>query len=226
MSAHLTNEQLSIKPGDSIPVRAAKISLKTGRRLKKDDDPAMVEIITSPPTTHSAPRKRITSFTLVQEDDAIREAVMEKMEEEGWTQAGKVHRVISPLSGMIVQFQEVTGDSSAKAAQAAISAIVNPATLPEIGERFLGTVAKTAPFGAFISLPSGKEGVLDISEIRKLVGGKRINAVEDVLSVGQKVRVELKEIGPRGRMSLAAVVEDEQSKDAGLPSASRTETTP
>ncbi|MCB1300853.1 MAG: polyribonucleotide nucleotidyltransferase, partial [Tetrasphaera sp.] len=45
-----------------------------------------------------------------------------------------------------------------------------------------------------------------ISEVRKLVGGKRIDAVEDVLSIGQKVQVELKEIDPRGKLSLAAVL--------------------
>ena len=73
---------------------------------------------------------------------------------------------------------------------------------PEIGERFLGTVVKTTTFGAFISLLPGKDGRLHISEVRKLVGGKRIDAVEDVPAVGQKVQVELKEIDPR-RQALA-----------------------
>jgi polyribonucleotide nucleotidyltransferase len=51
--------------------------------------------------------------------------------------------------------------------------------------------------------------------VRKLVGGKRIEAVEDVLAVGQKVQVELKEIDPRGKLSLAAVLaEGEGGGDA------------
>ncbi|HQY96793.1 MAG TPA: S1 RNA-binding domain-containing protein, partial [Phycicoccus sp.] len=93
---------------------------------------------------------------------------------------------------------------SAEAARAMVNAIANP-QMPEIGERFLGTVVKTTTFGAFVSLLPGKDGLLHISEIRKMVGGKRIDAVEDVLSVGQKVQVELKEIDPRGKLSLAAV---------------------
>ena len=97
-----------------------------------------------------------------------------------------------------------TDGPSAEAARAMINAIANP-QMPEIGERFLGTVVKTTTFGAFISLLPGKDGLLHISEVRKLVGGRRIDAVEDVLSVGQKIQVELKEIDPRGKLSLAAV---------------------
>ncbi|HRA27882.1 S1 RNA-binding domain-containing protein, partial [Ornithinibacter sp.] len=94
------------------------------------------------------------------------------------------------------------------------NAIANP-QMPEIGERFLGTVVKTTTFGAFISLLPGKDGLLHISEVRKLVGGKRIDNVDDVLAVGQKVQVELKEIDPRGKLSLAAVLpEGETGQEA------------
>jgi len=134
----------------------------------------------------------------------------------------KIGEVIGPKGKMINQIQEETGAQisieddgtvyigatdgpSAEAARAAINAIANP-QMPEIGERFLGTVVKTTTFGAFISLLPGKDGLLHISEVRKLVGGKRIEAVEDVLAVGQKVQVELKEIDPRGKLSLAAVL--------------------
>ncbi|MGI8948418.1 MAG: polyribonucleotide nucleotidyltransferase [Ornithinimicrobium sp.] len=135
----------------------------------------------------------------------------------------KSGEVIGPKGKMINQIQEDTGADisieddgtvyigatdgpSAEAARAAVNAIANP-QMPEVGERFLGTVVKTTTFGAFVSLLPGKDGLLHISEIRKLVGGKRIDAVEDVLAVGQKVQVELKEIDPRGKLSLAAVPE-------------------
>ncbi|WP_022924219.1 polyribonucleotide nucleotidyltransferase [Serinicoccus marinus] len=138
----------------------------------------------------------------------------------------KIGEVIGPKGKMINQIQEDTGADisieddgtvyigatdgpSAEAARAAINAIANP-QMPEVGERFLGTVVKTTTFGAFVSLLPGKDGLLHISEIRKLVGGQRIDAVEDVLGVGQKVQVELKEIDPRGKLSLAAVVAQEQ----------------
>ena len=89
-----------------------------------------------------------------------------------------------------------------------INAIANP-TMPEVGERFMGTVVKTTTFGAFVSLLPGKDGLLHISEVRKLVGGKRIDSVDDVLKIGQKIQVELKEIDPRGKLSLGAVMADD-----------------
>lgn len=158
----------------------------------------------------------------------------------------KIGEVIGPKGKMINQIQEDTGADisieddgtvyigatdgpSAEAARAAINAIANP-QMPEVGERFLGTVVKTTTFGAFISLLPGKDGLLHISEIRKLVGGKRIDAVEEVLSVGQKVQVELKEIDPRGKLSLAAVVEDGegsgQEAAAAAPAADEAPTAP
>ncbi|NHN55910.1 polyribonucleotide nucleotidyltransferase [Calidifontibacter sp. DB0510] len=146
----------------------------------------------------------------------------------------KIGEVIGPKGKMINQIQEDTGADisieddgtvyigatdgpSAEAARAAVNAIANP-QMPEVGERFLGTVVKTTTFGAFISLLPGKDGLLHISEVRKLVGGKRIDAVEDVLAVGQKVQVELKEIDPRGKLSLAVV--EEGGGDSGAPAAS------
>ncbi len=153
----------------------------------------------------------------------------------------KIGEVIGPKGKMIKQIQEDTGADiaieddgtvyigatdgpSAEAARDQINAIANP-TMPEVGERFLGTVVKTTTFGAFISLTPGKDGLLHISEIRKLVGGKRIDAVEDVLSVGQKVQVELKEVDPRGKLSLGAVVADEAGDASAAPAAVETTTT-
>ena len=98
---------------------------------------------------------------------------------------------------------------SAEAARDAVNAIANP-QMPEIGERFVGTVVKTTTFGAFVSLTPGKDGLLHVSQIRRLVGGKRVENVEDVLGVGDKVQVELAEIDQRGKLSLHAVLSDEQ----------------
>ena len=84
-----------------------------------------------------------------------------------------------------------------------INAIANP-QLPKIGERFLGTVVKTAAFGAFVSLLPGKDGLVHIS---KLGNGKRIGKVEDVVNVGDKIRVEIADIDNRGKISLVPVAE-------------------
>lgn len=140
----------------------------------------------------------------------------------------KIGEVIGPKGKMINQIQEDTGaditieddgtvyigaadGTSAEAARAAINAIANP-HVPEVGERFVGTVVKTTTFGAFVSLTPGKDGLLHISQIRRLVGGRRVENVDDVVSVGQKLQVEIAEIDPRGKLSLHAVVDDEAAE--------------
>ncbi|WP_277063285.1 S1 RNA-binding domain-containing protein, partial [Schaalia cardiffensis] len=97
--------------------------------------------------------------------------------------------------------------------------------MPEVGERFVGTVVKTTSFGAFVSLTPGKDGLLHISQVRRLVGGKRIESVEDVLQVGQQVEVEIAEIGDRGKLSLHAVLDEDAAaaEAAGPESTERTE---
>ncbi|WP_432487797.1 polyribonucleotide nucleotidyltransferase [Kineococcus sp. SYSU DK018] len=142
----------------------------------------------------------------------------------------KIGEVIGPKGKMINQIQEDTGADisieddgtvfigavdgpSAEAARAAVNAIANP-TMPEVGERYLGTVVKTTTFGAFVSLLPGKDGLLHISQLRKLSGGKRVDNVEDVVSVGQKVQVEIAEIDPRGKLSLVPVVAEEEAAPA------------
>ncbi|TDN41994.1 polyribonucleotide nucleotidyltransferase [Curtobacterium flaccumfaciens] len=97
---------------------------------------------------------------------------------------------------------------SAEAARAQVNAIANP-TNPEIGDQFLGTVVKIATFGAFVSLLPGRDGLLHVSEVRKLAGGKRVENVEDVLGVGQKILVEVTKVDDRGKLSLAPVVAEE-----------------
>jgi polyribonucleotide nucleotidyltransferase len=86
--------------------------------------------------------------------------------------------------------------------------------MPEVGERYLGTVVKTTNFGAFVSLLPGKDGLLHITKLRALVGGKRVENVDDVVSVGQKIQVQIAEIDDRGKLSLVPVVED-SSEPAG-----------
>ena len=89
-----------------------------------------------------------------------------------------------------------------------INAIANP-QMPEVGERYLGTVVKTTSFGAFVSLLPGKDGLLHISKMRDLNEGKRVEAVEDVLSVGQKIEVEIAEVDDRGKFSLVLASHEE-----------------
>ena len=136
----------------------------------------------------------------------------------------QIGAVIGPKGKIINQIQDETGaqiaieddgtifigaeeGSSAEAARTQINAIANP-TMPEVGERYLGTVVKTTSFGAFVSLLPGKDGLVHISKLRALAGGKRVENVDDVVSVGQKIQVEVAEIDDRGKLSLSPVVED------------------
>lgn len=136
--------------------------------------------------------------------------------------ADKIGELIGPKGKTINSIQDETGadisidddgtvyigavdGDSAEAARARVNAIANPVN-PEVGEQYLGTVVKLAPFGAFISLVPGKDGLLHISEVRKLAGGKRVEDVEDILSVGQKVLVEISKIDDRGKLSLSPVI--------------------
>ena len=143
----------------------------------------------------------------------------------------KIGEVIGPKGKMINSIQEDTGAEitieddgtiyigatdgpSAEAARTTINAIANP-HIPEVGERFLGTVVKTTTFGAFISLLPGKDGLLHITQIRKLHGGARIENVDDVIKVGDKIQVEIREVDDRGKLSLVPVEVVEREAAAG-----------
>jgi polyribonucleotide nucleotidyltransferase len=133
----------------------------------------------------------------------------------------KIGAVIGPKGQMINSIQDETGAEitieddgtiyvgatdgpSAQAAVERINAIANP-TLPKVGDRFLGTVVKTAPFGAFVSLLPGRDGLLHIS---KVGDGKRVERVEDFLNVGDKVEVQIADIDARGKVYLDKVRPD------------------
>jgi polyribonucleotide nucleotidyltransferase len=135
----------------------------------------------------------------------------------------KIGEVIGPKGKMINQIQSDSGAEitveddgtiyigaadgiSAETARSAINAIANP-QMPEVGERYLGTIVKITNFGAFVSLTPGKDGLLHVSKLKQLAGGKRVEKVEDVLVVGQKLQVEITEIDSRGKISLSPAEE-------------------
>ena len=83
-------------------------------------------------------------------------------------------------------------------AKAAILAIVDPPKA-ELGRVYTGRVVNITKFGAFVNILPGRDGLVHIS---KLGGGKRINAVEDVLTLGQEIEVRVEEIDDKGKVSL------------------------
>ena len=142
----------------------------------------------------------------------------------------QIGAVIGPKGKVINQIQEETGaeisieddgtifigatnGTAADAAKAQILGIADP-KLPEVGERYNGTVVKLATFGAFVNLLPGKDGLLHVSQIRKMHGGKRIENLEDVMKVGDKVHVEIGEIDPKGKLSLVPVLDDSAQSES------------
>lgn len=134
----------------------------------------------------------------------------------------KIGEVIGPKGKMINSITEETGaeisieddgtiyvsaatGESADAAIDKINGIANP-QMPKVGERYLGTVVKTVAFGAFVSILPGTDGLVHIS---KLGGSQRIEKVEDVVNVGEKIEVEIADIDNRGKISLVPVGEDD-----------------
>ena len=87
--------------------------------------------------------------------------------------------------------------TSIEKAKSIIKGIV---AVPEVGEVYLGTVKSIVPFGAFVEILPGKDALLHVSEI----DWKRIENVEDVLKVGDKIKVKLIGIDEKnGKMKLS-----------------------
>ena len=94
-----------------------------------------------------------------------------------------------------IRIAAVNGDSAA-AAKACIDAIVFE---PEVGAVYTGTVTGIKEFGAFVEYVPGKEGLVHISKIAK----ERIDKVEDVLSMGDTVKVKYMGVDAKGRMNFS-----------------------
>jgi len=122
---------------------------------------------------------------------------------------GKVINKIIEQTGVKIDIDETgrifiyTQDS--ESAAKAVSIIEDIVREIEIDGIYEGTVVKIMPFGAFVSLGGGKEGLLHISKISK----ERIEKVEDVLSEGQTIIVKVLDIDNQGKISLKKIGEEE-----------------
>ena len=114
---------------------------------------------------------------------------------------GKVIRGIQEDTGATVDIQEdgsvfIAGtNGAAEAAAERIKAIVK---VPEVGEEYTGRVVGIQPFGAFVELLPGKDGLLHISRVAQ----GRVEKIEDVLSIGDEVKVRVLEVDEKGKISL------------------------
>ena len=197
-SEFITALQLDTKL-DGIPSHVLADALEQARDARSAILETMAEVIEGPDEM-SGLAPRITSVTIPV--NKIGELIGPK---------GKTINTITEETGADVSIEEdgtvyvsaATGEA-AEAAIERVNSIANP-QLPKVGERFLGTVVKTVAFGAFVSLTPGRDGLVHIS---KLGGDERIEKVEDVVNVGDKIQVEIADIDNRGKISLVPVEED------------------
>ncbi|NMF55670.1 polyribonucleotide nucleotidyltransferase [Collinsella sp. KGMB02528] len=135
---------------------------------------------------------------------------------------GKVIRGIQDETGASVDIQEDgtvyvggTGDS----VDAAVERIKLIIKVPEPGEEYTGRVVSIQPFGAFVSLLPGKDGLLHISRVAQ----GRVDKVEDVLNVGDEVKVRVLEVDERGKISLDRIDKPEAPEGSAPSHAERRE---
>jgi polyribonucleotide nucleotidyltransferase len=136
----------------------------------------------------------------------------------------KIGEVIGPKGKVINTLQQETGADIAvdgdgvvgtvtigakdgravEEARRRISLILDPPSA-DVGAVYQGRVVSIAKFGAFINILPGRDGLLHISKLAPLNGGKRIGQVEDVLELGQALEVKVDDIDPQGKVSLSLV---------------------
>jgi polyribonucleotide nucleotidyltransferase len=134
----------------------------------------------------------------------------------------KIGEVIGPKGKVINTLQQETGadiavdddgvvgtvtigakdGNAVEEARRRISLILDPPTA-DVGAVYPGKVVNITKFGAFVNVLPGRDGLLHISKLSSLAGGKRINNVEDVLSLGQPIEVRVDDIDPQGKVSLS-----------------------
>src|SRR4029077_2293860 len=115
------------------------------------------------------------------------------------------------------------GSANEEGAQRAIAMVEGLTKEVEIGQIYTGKVTRLMPFGAFVEILPSKEGLVHISELADY----RVPSVEDVVNIGDEVRVVVTEIDRQGRINLSrrALLEprteeeeeegDEEFEDAG-----------
>ena len=135
---------------------------------------------------------------------------------------GKTIRSIQEDTGATIDIQEDgtvfigSCDAGGEEARARIEAIVK---VPEVGEEYFGRVVGVQPFGAFVELLPGKDGLLHISRMAQ----GRVEKVEDVLNVGDEVHVKVIEVDEKGKVSLDRIDKPEAPAGSGKSTEDRGE---
>ena len=196
---------------DGIPADVLTAALQQAKVARLEILDVMNAAISAPRTEVAATAPKIT--TLIIPIDKVGEVIGPK---------GKVINTIQSETGADISVDDDGAQGIVtigaveswrmEEAKAAILAIVDPPKA-ELNAVYKGRVVNITKFGAFVNILPGRDGLVHIS---KLGRGKRINAVEDVLSLGQELEVRVDEIDDKGKVSLTPVGDEpEQGGVAG-----------
>ena len=139
---------------------------------------------------------------------------------------GKIIREIEEKTGATLEIEDdgtvrigaTDGESLAKAKEWVLQIAFPPEA--EVGKEYEGEVVNITKFGAFVNILPGRDGLLHIS---KIGGNKRIDNVEDVYSLGDKIQVVVREIDDRGKVSLDVAGAEQPSDDGDSVPSERSE---
>ena len=146
-----------------------------------------------------APRPELSKYApkmirTIIDEDKIREVI---------GPGGKVIQRIVAETGCKIDIEDdgsvFIAAADADAGARALAMIEAIAKDPEIGSVFTGRVTRIMNFGAFVEIAPGKEGLVHISKLDH----KRVEKVEDVVSVGDEIKVKVIEIDEKGRINLS-----------------------
>ena len=188
---------------DGIPADVLAAALQQARDARMQILDSMNSALSAPRSTVAETAPKIVSFTIPL--DKIGEVIGPK---------GKVINTIQQETGADIAVDDdgavgiVTVGSPdnfrVEDAKARILAIVDPPTA-ELNAIYNGRVVSITKFGAFVNILPGRDGLVHIS---KLGNGQRVNNVEDVLTLGDEIRVRVEDIDDKGKVSLTPVDED------------------
>ncbi|MEO8200572.1 MAG: polyribonucleotide nucleotidyltransferase [Gemmatimonadota bacterium] len=187
----ITSIQMDIKI-EGLDLKIMEEALEKARVGRLHILKEMGKVLTTARTELSAYAPRIITFMI--KPDRIGDVIGPK---------GKTIRGIQDQTGAkigiedsgMVTISAVGGDAGARA-KAMVEALVAE---PEVGRTYEGPVKSTTPFGAFVEIMPGVEGLLHISELQH----GRTEKTEDVVKKGDVVQVKLLEVDERGRMKLS-----------------------
>jgi polyribonucleotide nucleotidyltransferase len=179
-----------------VPAEVLRDALMAARKARLHIVEEMNKTISAPRSDLAEQAPRVISLSVPV--DKIGEVIGPK---------GKNINMITATTGVEIDIDDdgtirigSADQESAEEAQDLIEQIVNP-KMPEVGERFAGTVVKTTTFAAFVNISPNRDGLVHISKL----GEGRIERVEDAVNVGDHLEVEVTDIDRQGRISLTPI---------------------